>query len=110
MVRGQAQVEAVRGASVHVRLVGMRLDPQELRTAFRAVVGRIAVGDDEVARARWWRWVEEAAPPPRETNPGRLTVSLGDALPAWAVWALRRSAAPPTEAVEASGTGLEEAV
>lgn len=77
------------GVPVRVGIAGMQLDPEELRTAFRAVVGRIAVGGDEVARARWWRWVEEAAPPPRETNPGRLTVSLGDVFPAQAVEMLR---------------------
>lgn len=42
----------MRGASVRVRIVGMRLDPRELRVAFRAVVGRIAVGADEVPPAR----------------------------------------------------------
>lgn len=77
------------GVPVRVGIIGMQLDLEELRTAFRAVVGRIAAGRDEVARARWWRWVEEAAPPPRETNPGRLTVSLGDVFPAQAVEMLR---------------------
>lgn len=75
------------GVPIRVRIAGMRLDPRDLRTAFRAVVGRLAAGDDEVARARWWKWVEEAAPPARETNPGRLTVNLGDILSAQGITA-----------------------
>ncbi len=57
----------------------MRLSERRLRLAFRAVVARVAIGDDEVARARWWRWIEEAAPA-RQSCPGRLTVSLEDIL------------------------------
>ena len=67
----------------------MKLNEGELRTAFRAVVQRVAIGKDEVARARWWKWVEKAAPPARQTDPGRLTVSLGDVFPAQAVEMLR---------------------
>lgn len=58
----------------------MRLDPRGLRVAFRAPVGRIAVGADEVPLARWWRWVEEAAPPAKETCPGLPTFTLWDVL------------------------------
>lgn len=56
----------------------MRLPEGHLRLAFRAVVTRVAIADDEVARARWWKWVLEATPAPRETNPGRLVASLED--------------------------------
>lgn len=70
----------MRGIPVRVRIRGMRLPEDDLRTAFRAVVGRIAAGGDELARAAWWNWVLEVAPPPRETNPGPLVFSIGDIL------------------------------
>lgn len=90
------------GVPVRVGIIGMQLDLEELRTAFRAVVGRIAAGRDEVARARWWKWVEEAVPAPYQTCPGRLTVSLGDMLPAPAVRVLReRAAHAPVQLKEA---------
>lgn len=78
------------GVPIRMRVRGMKLDERELRMAFRAVVGRIAAGGDEVARARWWRWVEEAAPPARETNPGRLVISLGDVMRAQGIHDLER--------------------
>ena len=71
----------------------MRLNERELRTAFRAVVQRVAIGKDEATRARWWKWVEEVVPAPYQTCPGCLTVSLGDMLPAPAIRLLRERVA-----------------
>ncbi len=67
----------------------MRLSPGDLRTAFRAVVGRIAAGSDASARAAWWREVEGMMPAPRETCPGRLTAEVIDLLPESMIWELR---------------------
>jgi len=72
-----------RGRRVEIRDYPPRLRQEDLERILRAVLWRMAIGEDRAAVAEWDRWVREQAPKPRSWGAGRpLTVSLGEALKA----------------------------
>ena len=72
-----------RGRRIEVRGYPPRMRQEDIEHAVRAVLWRMAIGDDRAAVAEWDRWVREQAPKPRSWGAGRpLTVSMGEALKA----------------------------
>jgi hypothetical protein len=72
-----------RGRRIEVRGYPPRMRQEDIEHAVRAVLWRMAIGDDKAAVAEWDRWVREQAPKPRSWGAGRpLTVSMGEALKA----------------------------
>ena len=70
-----------RGRRVEVRGYPPRMRQEDIEHAVRAVLWRMAIGDDRAAVAEWDRWVREHGPKARSWGAGRpLTVSLGEAL------------------------------
>ena len=70
-----------RGRRIEVRGYPPRMRQEDIEHAVRAVLWRMAIGEDRVAVAEWDRWVREQAPAARSWGAGRpLTVSLGEAL------------------------------
>jgi hypothetical protein len=72
-----------RGRRIEVRGYPPRMRQEDIEHILRAVLWRMAIGEDRVAVAEWDRWVREQAPKPRSWGAGRpLTVSMGEALSA----------------------------
>lgn len=72
-----------RGRRIEVRGYPPRMRQEDIEHIQRAVLWRMAIGEDRVAVAEWDRWVREQAPKPRSWGAGRpLTVSMGEALSA----------------------------
>jgi len=72
-----------RGRRVEIRDYPPRLRQEDIERILRAVLWRMAIGEDRAAVAEWDRWVREQAPKPRSWGAGRpLTVSMGEALKA----------------------------
>lgn len=72
-----------RGRRVEIRDYPPRLRQEDIEHILRAVLWRMAIGEDRAAVAEWDRWVREQAPKPRSWGAGRpLTVSMGEALKA----------------------------
>ena len=70
-----------RGRRIEVRGYPPRMRQEDIEHILRAVLWRMAIGEDGAAVAEWDRWVREHAPKPRSWGAGRpLTVSLGEAL------------------------------
>ena len=70
-----------RGRRVEIRDYPSRMRQEDIEHILRAVLWRMAIGDDKAAVAEWDRWVREQAPKPRSWGAGRpLTVSLREAL------------------------------
>ena len=71
------------GRRVEIRDYPPRLRQEDIEHILRAVLWRMAIGDDKAAVAEWDRWVREQAPKPRSWGASRpLAVSLGEALSA----------------------------
>ena len=71
------------GRRVEIRDYPPRMRQEDIEHILRAVLWRMAIGDDKAAVAEWDRWVREQAPKPRSWGASRpLTVSLGEALSA----------------------------
>lgn len=72
-----------RGRRIEVRGYPPRMRQEDIEHAVRAVLWRMAIGDDKAAVAEWDRWVREHGPKARSWGAGRpLTVSMGEALKA----------------------------
>ncbi len=70
-----------RGRRIEVRGYPLRMRQEDIEHILRAVLWRMAIGEDRAAVAEWDRWVREQAPKPRSWGASRpLTVSLGEAL------------------------------
>lgn len=70
-----------RGRRVEIRDYPPRMRQKDIEHILRAVLWRMAIGEDGAAVAEWDRWVREHAPKPRSWGAGRpLTVSLGELL------------------------------
>jgi hypothetical protein len=71
----------IRGRRVEIRDYPPRLRQEDIEHIVRAVLWRMAIGEDRAAVAEWDRWVREQAPKPRSWGATRpLTVSLGELL------------------------------
>ena len=79
-----AQVR-IRNGGRRVEVLGYppRMRQEDIEHILRAVLWRMAIGDDRAAVAEWDRWVRERGPKPRSWGASRpLTASLGEALSA----------------------------
>ena len=66
---------------VEVRGYPPRMRQEDIEHILRAVLWRMAIGDDRAAVAEWDRWVRERGPKPRSWGASRpLTVSMSEAL------------------------------
>lgn len=69
------------GRRVEIRDYPPRMRQEDVEHILRAVLWRMAIGEDRAAVAEWDRWVREQAPKPRSWGTSRpLMVSLGEAL------------------------------